>query len=1107
MGASRNGKGDAAVVRLAAGNQPLPGPPFADARVTGDILRIRIRGDLDTGSTPLGSAFKVTASQYGSDRTINGSDVPKHGLDPVRISYAGFASFKFTYVYVMLTESVRRGETVTVSYTRPSQNPLRDQSGNRHTYSFSSQPVANHTRRDTSDTTPPTLASAEVKKPNDQFAVMETTLLLTFTENLEIPSAGTAGSAFSVTVTNPNTNAERTISGKGTVSTGERNNLGFLVPNKVANVTLDGRVLRRETVTVSYTQPAKNPLQDENGNAVATFTGQTVTNNIPLPMATRVQVMPNDQSYYTRLLVTFDQELDNNNSPANAFSMTSIYKQIVSNNGVLVERERTHTHTGTGTAKVLTGDLSPKIPGVIPGRTLEVTLDTPMLSIAEFTVTYTKPSSGSKLRDAVHNEVPNFTLAEGSRATFVVCSATLGYYALTGDLAGYPGASYVIPCDMARPAWKFGGNVNNPIVWFYGESNPAPPMNQPVESVVYTIPGRPNHRAVRDAEGHCYREERVNGQWQRSTSYGSDEESCRRASWNTYYRAMASPAIVNPDGGTFPSGPAPVVAMLDSAAVNEETLTLTFDRSLDGSSLPAPSAFAVTANGARSSVSSGGVAISGETVTLTLNSSVALGATVRVGYTRPTENPLRTANGIDVETFTDRTVTNNTEGTFWSATLTVSQGTLRTVSDEVWTGCWTEGRATSCSSALTEDSFTFSGVSYQVTGIYRDGQKLEMATNSQLPAGTTWHIDNQQFRVANATTSTGNPGQTVHRWQESDTWTAGQRVSLRLTAPTPTLNSAVVDGETLTMTFSGNLDSTSVPAPGDFYVTVNSARRNVATGGVAISGQTVTLTLASAAAYGDTVKVRYTKPSANPLQSDGQGVPVETFTDQTVTNDTTAIWSATLTAGPAEQSGNGCRIGSTTLCSTALTDDDFIVGGTTYQVEILAAGISADSQGFVDLQLDREIPTTWTLTVGSNPGLTVSTAFRSNQNKRARWHPVNWGIGSGDTFSVGLTAPPGSASGDAGSASGLSAPDEEQVPDVSVTGVSVVSDPGADQTYGIGDTIQVQVTFNRLVVDVDTSGGTPRLKIDMDPAEWGEKWAILPERQRHRQPDLLPHRG
>ncbi len=56
---------------------------------------------------------------------------------------------------------------------------------------------------------------------------------------------------------------------------------------------------------------------------------------------------------------------------------------------------------------------------------------------------------------------------------------------------------------------------------------------------------------------------------------------------------------------------------------------------------------------------------------------------------------------------------------------------------------------------------------------------------------------------------------------------------------------------------------------------------------------------------------------------------------------------------------------------------------------------------------------------------------------------------------------------------------------VAVTGVSVVSGAGADQTYGLGDTIQVRVTFDG-PVDVT---GTPRLKIDMDPAEWGEKWA------------------
>ena len=55
----------------------------------------------------------------------------------------------------------------------------------------------------------------------------------------------------------------------------------------------------------------------------------------------------------------------------------------------------------------------------------------------------------------------------------------------------------------------------------------------------------------------------------------------------------------------------------------------------------------------------------------------------------------------------------------------------------------------------------------------------------------------------------------------------------------------------------------------------------------------------------------------------------------------------------------------------------------------------------------------------------------------------------------------------------------------SVTGVAVSSSPTSGGTYVIGDTIQVTLTFSE---EVEVTG-TPRLKIDMDPSEWGEKWA------------------
>ena len=54
-----------------------------------------------------------------------------------------------------------------------------------------------------------------------------------------------------------------------------------------------------------------------------------------------------------------------------------------------------------------------------------------------------------------------------------------------------------------------------------------------------------------------------------------------------------------------------------------------------------------------------------------------------------------------------------------------------------------------------------------------------------------------------------------------------------------------------------------------------------------------------------------------------------------------------------------------------------------------------------------------------------------------------------------------------------------------VTGISVSSDPGDDGSYASGDTIKVKVMFRK---DVDVTGA-PRLKIDLDPADGGEKWA------------------
>ena len=111
--------------------------------------------------------------------------------------------------------------------------------------------------------------------------------------------------------------------------------------------------------------------------------------------------------------------------------------------------------------------------------------------------------------------------------------------------------------------------------------------------------------------------------------------------------------------GTAPSMAPPVTApALEWARVNGAELALRFDAALDGTSVPAASAFAVSVAGAARSVS--GVAVSGDLVTLTLASAVSAGETVTVGYTPPSTGKLRRAGGGDVAAFSGQAVTNDT---------------------------------------------------------------------------------------------------------------------------------------------------------------------------------------------------------------------------------------------------------------------------------------------------------------------------------------------------------------------------------------------------------------------------------------------------------------
>ena len=629
----------------------------------------------------------------------------------------------------------------------------------------------------------PTVSSASVNG---------TSLTITFSENLAA-AASLANDAFAVKKT-PAGGMETDVTLTGTPS----------ISGKTVTLTLAdaSAVVHTDTdVKVTYTKPAtgtNNKLKSTTEGLVATFT-QGVTNSTPSP-----PTVSSASVRGTSLSIRFNKNLAA--APDLANSAFTVKKT---------------PPDGTETVVTLSGTPT------ISASTVTLTLADAVAADDTVTVGYTDPggNAGNVLRSAGSTGPVGrvATFAGNDRLTvlnntrpprppgYSIQCSDYGYWYVHGDISGNPGARSGIACDMAKPGWIFEWNRPGYIKWVYrgdyvvtpyttssgsirtrrapiSGGNARPPVNQPVATgrqyTAFTYIADASNRAVRGADGMCYRERRVSGRWQRSIAYRTDPnnylEACRKAAWNAHYRWRNRP-LVNPDGGTFPSGPPPAPPVFESAAVDGKTLTLTFDANLDRGSVPSPGAFRVTVNNARRNVAAGGVAVSGKTVTLTLTSAVSDTDTVKVRYTKPSARPLQgAAFGKAVATFADQDT--KTRESIWSATLTTAEITIGT-----WQGFGCSGSADPCSSALTKASFTRGNKSYQIEAVgrimVRIGQSfsqfLALQLDSAIPSGFTLHVGDRRFPVSNASLS--NSGKTASWSNPGFTWSVGQQVSLRLT--------------------------------------------------------------------------------------------------------------------------------------------------------------------------------------------------------------------------------------------------------------------------------------------------------------------------------------
>ena len=682
----------------------------------------------------------------------------------------------------------------------------------------------------------------QLPNPIASAVVDDSTLTLTFNKDLN-PGSLPAPGAFLVTVDD----SRRQVAERGVGSFNGLNGLRVL-PRQLL-LTLASAVDSGETVKMRYDKPASNPLKDTDGNDITPFNNYPVTNNSK-PTLLNAGIRPGDR---TKLRLVFDEPLDESSEPASsAFSVTV-----------------------AGTARALaSGDAV-----AMDGNLVTLTLSSAAASGSAVTVGYTKPSTAaSRLKDALGNEADAFT------------SQTVKIDNANAPASSRAGATINAVADTLvslRFNWtQFTDADGDPLTlsWranrydvFRRSQTQTPDVNAQVS------------RLFVEHASAC-------------TVMNLDPQVVPGSHTTTLTMKAADPYGESTSVGlnfTFTGSAQDCPALTGTPGVRGVALALVYEGVSDANvrGLSA-SDFTVTVDGTAvtpTAVSVGTKSSSGATrttpVTLTLPSRVRRGQTVTVRHAAP-------ANPGTVG-FADRAAT-------WSGGPPTA--TPANAGDLTQTAPPGERREVTLTLADPDiDSTDLVVIPSGGTSTDPENTLTVTVSSNRPEALAEWGYDTAAgkafLKVKDALGLCALDPRPPATFTSTVTVTVtdidGESVSKDIVGTTnwsesacgPTLAAAsgarpYVAGRSLTMTFNKALDETAgaKPAAGDFAVTVGGDARQVT--GVNVKGSTVTLTLASPAAEGETVTVSYTAGTNRLRFADGTGEPGEGFSGQSVANFT-----------------------------------------------------------------------------------------------------------------------------------------------------------------------------------------------------------------------------
>ena len=621
----------------------------------------------------------------------------------------------------------------------------------------------------------------------------------------------------------------------------------------IKSVAIDGSKVRlglavaldasQTGVTVDYTKPSASPLKDATGNEVVSFTGQTVTNNAPACPSGQ----PGDAFWTACLTLGWNTRIDT----AGLFYFLSSTFGSLTDTQFVVDGNRHEidqvNETGGHFSISFTSDPRPASEGWIfqfgsrsfplsgksayssSSHSYSFDVSTPAFSIHTFN--WSSANEGDKISVSLRTDT-----APPAVSSAAVDGDTLEI-TFNEDLAA--------AASLANNAFGVTKGSSNTVVAL--SSSQAPAIDG--KTVTLTL-----------ASALTASDTNILVDYTKPTSGANNklEDTTGNEVGSFTDRAV--------DNNTLP-----VVIAAEVTTAKPKELVLTFDDALATGSVPAVGQFTVKVGGTAEPTIRSVVIDAGDATKVRLGLAVALDASqanVTVDYAKPSSNPLKDADGNEVAAFTVRAVTNRAPAcpagqpavAFWTACLTVGD-----VGSNVFGFMNADGD-------LSAKTFTRGGTAYTIDALGRGAGNVAISfAGDPRPASGSWIL-----QVANHTYAVGAAddyaaGASTYTWNESgnaNDWAAANvgdkvPVSLRSTDTTaPTLSTATVAGDTLTLTWDEPLKEGADPAPGDFTATVRGNR--VAVSGVDVAGNRVTLTLADPVSHGWTVTLSYT-PGTDPI--------------------------------------------------------------------------------------------------------------------------------------------------------------------------------------------------------------------------------------------------